>query len=306
MVDPALMPINPVPPPLVLEKILLNNTPATNRAEIKIAYGYRNLELDYSAPSFNSPERIRFRHQLVGLDQDWVDAGKARSVSYPRLAPGSYVFRFTACNSDGVWNEKSVSIAFQITPAYWQTAWFRGLAVFVFSGLVAVGVRYRYIQTMRRKLRSLEQAHAIERERMRIARDIHDDLGARLTQMAFLSEITSNELGSNSKAGERLEKIATGSRQAIRSLEEIVWAVTPPEGYAAGLFRLPEPLCQRILSRHGNSLPPGFALDDSGHSAFLRSAPSSVSGLQRDAEQHPQTRSGNRGLAADETHGITT
>ena len=258
MVDPALLPINPVPPPLVLEKILLNNTPVTNRAEIKIAYGYRNLELDYSAPSFNSPERIRFRHQLVGLDQDWVDAGTARSVSYPRLAPGPYVFRFTACNSDGVWNEKPVSIAFQITPAYWQTAWFRGLAVFVFSGLVAVGVRYRYVQTMRRKLRSLEQAHAIERERMRIARDIHDDLGARLTQMAFLSEITSNELGSNSKAGERLEKIATGSRQAIRSLEEIVWAVNPRKDtlpdfldflshYANEFFRATEIRCRQDL-----------------------------------------------------------
>ncbi len=227
MVDPAALPINPVPPPLVLENILLNDAPLTNRAGIKIAYGYRTLEFQYSAPSFSSPERIRFRHQLVGLDPDWVDAGNTRSVSYPRLAPGSYVFRFTACNSDGVWNEQPVSVAFVVTPAYWQTAWFKVLVMLTFASLVASGVRYRYKLTMRRKMRALEQAHAIEQERLRIARDIHDDLGARLTQMALLSEMSAGEIGRTTSAGERLEKIATGSRQAIRSLEEIVWAVNP-------------------------------------------------------------------------------
>jgi signal transduction histidine kinase len=93
--------------------------------------------------------------------------------------------------------------------------------------MVAALVRHRYARRMQRKLQKLAQAHAIEQERMRIARDIHDDLGARLTQMAFLSEMTAGEIGGHGQASERLEKIATGSRQAIRSLEEIVWAINP-------------------------------------------------------------------------------
>ena len=257
-VDPAALPTNPVPPPLVLEKIQIDDAPLTNRANITIAYGYRNLEFQYSAPSFSSPERIRFRHQLVGLDPDWVDAGSTRTVAYPRLAPGSYVFQFTAGNSSGVWNEKPVSVAFQVTPAYWQTAWFRVLALFAFASLVASGVRYRYKQKMRRKLRALEHAHAVEQERMRIARDIHDDLGARLTQMALLSEMSAGELGQGTPAGERLEKIAAGSRQAIRSLEEIVWAVNPRKDslsdfldflshYANEFFRGTEIRCRQDL-----------------------------------------------------------
>lgn len=227
VVDPAALPVNPVPPPLVLEKIQLDDAPLTNHARIKIAYGYRSLEFEYSAPSFSSPARIRFRHQLVGLDPDWVDAGTARTVAYPRLAPGRYVFRFTACNPSGVWNENPVAVAFQVTPAYWQTTWFRVLALLAFAGLVGSGVRQRYKQKMKRKLVALEQAHAIEQERMRIARDIHDDLGARLTQVALLSEMSAGEIGPGTPAGERLGKIAAGSRQAIRSLEEIVWAVNP-------------------------------------------------------------------------------
>lgn len=181
-----------------------------------------------------------------------------RVASYPRLAPGRYVFHLTACNADGAWNETTLSFPFEVTPAYWQTNWFRLTAWFTFGALVAGLVRFRYVQKMRRKLRRLEQARALEQERMRIARDIHDDLGARLTQMAFLSEMTAGELAQHTQAVEKLDKIATGSRQAIRSLEEIVWAVNPRKDslpdfmdylshYANEFFRLTEIRCRQDL-----------------------------------------------------------
>lgn len=225
-VNPALLKQNRYAPPLVLENVLVDGN-ATNRFGLELRYGYGELEFQYTATSFVASEQIRFRRQLVGLDSDWVEAGKSRSAVYPRLGPGRYVFRFTACSADGVWNEEPVSVAFVVTPAFWQTAWFRIIALLAFAGLVAVLVRYRYVQKMRRKLRKLEQARAVEQERMRIARDIHDDLGARLTQMAFLSEMAVGEIGGDHQASERLDKIAQGSRQAIRSLDEIVWAVNP-------------------------------------------------------------------------------
>lgn len=257
-VTPTSLNGDPHPPKLVLEKIQVDEVEVTSRSGLKIPSGYGELAFTYSAPSFSSPERIRFRHQLIGLDADWVEAGTTRTVSYPRLAPGSYVFRFTAGSADGVWNETPVTVAFEVLPAYWQTNWFRGLALLLFGLIVAGGVRYRYVLKMRRKLRKLEQAHAIEQERMRIARDIHDDLGARLTQMAFLSEMTVTEMGERSPAGERLTKIADGSRSAIRSLEEIVWAVNPQKDslphlldylshYANEFFRATDIRCRQDL-----------------------------------------------------------
>lgn len=226
-VDPTTFPADPLPPLPALEKILLDDHELTNRHELKFAYGYGKLDFQFTAPSFTAPEQIQFRHQLVGLDADWIEDGMTRRASYPRLAPGKYEFRCTARNRAGEWNQRIVSLPFEVTPAYWQTAWFRGACLLLFGSLVTVVVRYRYVQKMRRKVRMLEQARAVEQERMRIARDIHDDLGARLTQMAFLSEMAATDVGANAKAGERLVKLADSSRDAIRSLDEIVWAVNP-------------------------------------------------------------------------------
>ena len=227
VLNPAAIPTNSRPPMLVLEHVRLDGREVTNLHQLKLTYGYRKLDFEYTAPSFTAPDQIIFRRQLVGLDADWIEDGSLRFASYPRLAPGRYVFQFSARNQEGNWNEQPVSIPFEVIPAYWQTAWFRFAAWLTFGGLVAGLVRYRYVQKMRRKLRHLEQVRAVEQERMRIARDIHDDLGARLTQMAFLSEMVVGEIGENSKAGGRLEKLADSSREAIRSLDEIVWAVNP-------------------------------------------------------------------------------
>lgn len=227
VVNPAAISTNSRPPMLVLEHVRVDGREVTNLHELKLAYGYRKLDFEYTAPSFSAPEQIHFRRQLVGLDPDWIEDGTTRSASYPRLAPGRYLFQCSARTQDGNWSEQRVAIPFEVIPAYWQTAWFRVAAWVAFGGLVAGGVRYRYVQKMRRKLRRLEQARAVEQERMRIARDIHDDLGARLTHMAFLSDMVAGEIGATGKAGERLVKLADSSREAIRSLDEIVWAVNP-------------------------------------------------------------------------------
>lgn len=226
-VNPASIPSDPPPPIAVLEKVLLDDQEITNRHDLKFAYGYGKLDFHFTAPSFTAPEQVQFRHQLVGLDQVWIEDGTTRSASYPRLSPGHYEFRFTSRNREGTWSPRVVSLPFEVTPAYWQTTWFRTAALTFFGSLIAIAVRYRYVQKMRRKVRELEQARAVEQERMRIARDIHDDLGARLTQMAFLSDMVAGEIGEDGKAGERLAKLADSSREAIRSLDEIVWAVNP-------------------------------------------------------------------------------
>ncbi len=138
-VNPAAVPSAPRPPMPVLEKVLLDNQEVTNRQDLKFAYGYGTLDFQFTAPCFTSADQVHFRHQLVGLDADWIEVGATRIASYPRLPPGSYEFRFTARSREGTWNERPVSIRFVVTPAYWQTAWFRGTGLLVFGGLVAGG-----------------------------------------------------------------------------------------------------------------------------------------------------------------------
>ena len=119
------------------------------------------------------------------------------------------------------------SVGFVVTPFYWQTWWFRSAALLAFTLSVIAIVRYVSFRRLRRQLIALEQQAALQRERTRIAKDIHDDLGANLTQIAFLGELAHQDRDEPNKAAERVEKISSTARQAIKSLDEIVWAVNP-------------------------------------------------------------------------------
>ncbi len=222
----ALKPLNP--PPF--------NLGADSHAALRFSPNHRKLDFDFTALSFTSPEDVQFEYRLDGFDEDWVEAGTQRNASYPRLPPGQYRFDVRACDSDGVWSPNAASISFIVTPFYWQTWWFRSAVVLAFTLSIIAIVRYVSFRRLRRQLIILEQQAALQRERTRIAKDIHDDLGANLTQIAFLGELAQQDRGEPDKATERVEKISATARQAIKSLDEIVWAVNPRNDTLAHLM----------------------------------------------------------------------
>lgn len=260
LVDPASLSFNDRPPPLVLEQVAVDGVALANMAHVELSHDYRKLEFRYTALSFCAPERVRFRRQVVGFDSDWVEDRDARSASYPQLPPGQYTFRFTACNNDGIWNETPVAFAFTVKPALWQMWWFRLGALALFALAVALAARYAATVRMRRRLQRLEQAHAVERERARIARDLHDDLGARLTRMSYQTDLAAAELGERSPQAEDLRSVADQARQATRALDEAVWLIHPGKEslrhlveyigqYANEFFRHSSIHCRRDLPR---------------------------------------------------------
>ena len=198
--------------------------------------GHRSIKFEFAAFDFNAPENIQFRHQLTGVEDDWVEGGVARSVTYPRLDSGSYNFEITACNGDGDWNKTGAQIALEVAPFFWQTWWFRLAAVAAFTLSIIAIVRYVSFRRLRAQLRLLEQQALLQRERARIAKDIHDDLGANLTQIAFLGELAQQDRSEPDKVAVRLGKISGTARQAVKSLDEIVWAVNPRNDTLAHLM----------------------------------------------------------------------
>jgi signal transduction histidine kinase len=177
--------------------------------------------------SFAAPERVRFRYRLEGLDADWVEASAQRTASYNYIPPGNYRFRVIACNSDGVWNEAGASVTLTALPQLWQTWWFRGLAVLGLLGSVGGTVRLVEKRKLHRRLRHMEQERALERERARIARDLHDDLGSSLTRISLLSGLARADRDNPGQVEIHAEKISESAAQTVRALEEIVWAVRP-------------------------------------------------------------------------------
>ena len=128
--------------------------------------------------SFAVPDKTRFRYRIDGVDDDWVDAGTRRTAQYGNLPAKDYRFHVIARNNEGVWNESGASVAFTVQPFFYETWWFLTLAGAGIVGVVAVTVRRLATRKYRLKLAQLQQQHAIERDRARIAKDIHDDIGA--------------------------------------------------------------------------------------------------------------------------------
>ena len=233
---------NMVPPPVWIEEILVDGEPGeikpsparlANKQSIirrvEVQPGRRQLDVQFTGLSFTSPERVQFKYRLEGGGEtDWINGGTRRRVTYSFLPPGEYVFRVIACNSDGLWNETGDALTIVVLPFFWQTVWFKiGLVV---MGFVAVGsIAFRVSrQRMRHKLERVARESELERERARIAQDIHDDLGASLTRIGMLSQSAAGNLSHNPpRAAVNLNQIYTTARELTRAMDEIVWAVNP-------------------------------------------------------------------------------
>lgn len=230
---------NSVMPPVIIERvemdgISLESKPASQR--LHLPPGHRKMEFSFTAPSFIESEKVRFRYWLEGWDDDWVEAEGNRSASYSRLPAGRYSFHVSAGNSDDVWNETGTQFAFEVAPFVWQTWWFRLAAISVFSmGIFAVA-RYVSVKRLQHKLQRLEEENVLQGERARIAQDIHDDIGARMTQISLLTELTQQHLAYPELVRDHVTQIAAMSRQGIKSLDEIVWAVNPRNDTLADLL----------------------------------------------------------------------
>src|SRR5208283_3971448 len=185
---------------------------------------------------FPAPREVQFKYRLEGHETAWTEAGDTRVAYYNKLPPGNYRFHAIACNEDGVWNETGDALDVTVQPQFWQTWWFRTAVILCLVGIVVAVVRYLSTQKLRRRLQLLEQQEALEKERSRIARDLHDQLGANLTQVALLGEMAETDKNSPAEIASHAQQISQTARETTRALDEIVWAVNPSNDTLDGLI----------------------------------------------------------------------
>jgi hypothetical protein len=205
MIDPKLARSAGDPPPVLVEQVKANGQvvfgddlessapqrsklPRSDFAPYRLPPGTaRAIEIFYTANTFADPGRIRFKYRLEGYDRDWLwDEQNRRTVSYANLKPGRYTFRVTACDSHGCWNEQGAQFAFYIEPFFWQT-WPFYIAIAALALATAMGLHHQRVARVRRVER-LEQERSLADERARIARDLHDDLGASLSALSLFEK----------------------------------------------------------------------------------------------------------------------
>jgi ligand-binding sensor domain-containing protein/signal transduction histidine kinase len=215
-------------PPLMEEILVDGVLQVPDAAEtLRAKSTARSFEFHFTSPTLQAPERLRFRYRLLGWDSDWVDAGQRRVAYYSHLPVGQYEFQVRAGGPDGVWQEARQGLSLEVVPRIWERRWVQVVAVLALLAAVAASVWTAGRARMRRRLVAVERQRALEQERSRIARDMHDEIGARLTQISLLSAMAGSSAGEEAEVRTQTSKISTMARDLTWSLDEIVWAVRP-------------------------------------------------------------------------------
>jgi ligand-binding sensor domain-containing protein len=179
---------------------------------VRISAGAQRITVTFAGLSLAAPERVRYRYRLDGFDRGWSEPVTARQAVYTNLAPGPYVFRVTASNSDGVWHGGEASLRFDVAPAWWQTAWFRlsAIALALFAGWTLY--RLRLMQVARRLHLRFEERLA---ERTRIAQELHDTLLQGFVSASLQLHVAADRVPDDSPAKAPLGRVLELMRRVI-------------------------------------------------------------------------------------------
>jgi signal transduction histidine kinase len=229
-------------PRLVLEEVLVDGVEAhgframsarpqagdagaATHQSLKLPPGKHSLDIHYTSPSFQESGPVQFRYKLEGLDLHWIEAGSSRAAQYRYMPPGQYTFNLMALRPNG--DSSQLALNLFVTPHFWQRGWVIGSAALGLMFAIAGGARFVENRRMKRRMLRLEQEHALERERARIAQDLHDEMGAKLCRISFLSEHVNRLEAGSPEIKPQVAAIADDSRQLLNSLDEMVWVVNP-------------------------------------------------------------------------------
>jgi ligand-binding sensor domain-containing protein/signal transduction histidine kinase len=248
-IDPAHAPENRVPPPVVIEKVLVDDQVrgrdqelTVQDQELTVQPGANRLEFQYAGLSFVAPQKVQYRYQLQGFDHGWIEAGSRRAAFYTNLPPGSYRFQVMAANNDGVWNTSGASFALRLLPHFYQTWWF-------YSALALAGLLLGYLVYRWRVLQVEAQWGAVLAERGRLAREIHDTLAQGFVGISVQLELVARLLTSSREAAlQQLDQARALVRASLAEARTSIWDL---RSESAGAEDLPARLrqsCNRIAS----------------------------------------------------------
>ena len=205
---------------VAIETVSADGVPVIGRLTIpprkqRIAFSFTGLSLA-------TPERVQFQYRLDDFDRDWSLPTSTRQAVYTNLAPGDYRFRVKASNGDGVWNGGEAAVSLSIAPAFWQTAWFRALAVLI-VGVAAWAAYQLQLHRVRRQLNvRFEERLA---ERTRIAQELHDTLLQGFLSASMQLHVVADRLPAESPARSSLKqvqdlmtRVIEEGRNAVRGL----------------------------------------------------------------------------------------
>ncbi|MGH1363738.1 MAG: two-component regulator propeller domain-containing protein [Calditrichia bacterium] len=181
--------------------------------ELSLSYQHKVFSFEFAGLDYTSPSQNQYAYKMEGFDDTWIPAGKRRFATYTNLDPGEYIFRVRTSNNARSWSDNGKSLKITIEPPYWETWWFRLIVVLTAVVIPLLIYRNRVMNLL-----------ALERLRVRIASDLHDDIGGTLNAIVMQSELLKSGLQAD-KIPERVDKIGIMGREATRMLSDVVWSI---------------------------------------------------------------------------------
>lgn len=235
VVDPAKAIARPVPPNSEVTRVLADGRPL-NRSDRSLPPDTDHLTFEFAAYSYLAPAQNRYRYRLDGYDDDWIDSGTRNFTTYTNLDPGEYSFQVQAASGPGAWGEPSPAISFTIAPPPWQTLPFRLAAAAVLVGLLALAYRSR-----------VQHLLEMQRLRLQIAADLHDDVGSNLSSIALLSQMLGGRETLDGLERRQLRRIRAAAEETVDALRHIIWLVDPKHDDLAALLRKMRTVAANLL-----------------------------------------------------------
>jgi signal transduction histidine kinase len=202
---------------------------------------------------------------------------RSETVTYENLPVGDY--RLVVCTASvyGLAQGGESAMTFQVVLPFYRQGWFQGACLLFVGGLLAGSVRYAVWRRLQRKIQHLDFQNLMEKERSRIAQDIHDDLGTRLTRISLISEAVRRDAQNSPQLTPGLDEIRSTVMEMTRALDEIVWAVDPQQDSLESLVSYLVCFAQDLLGMAGVKcrlsfpvkLPPWVLFPDVRHNLFL-------------------------------------
>lgn len=205
-----------VPPRVFVTGVNVSGTPRDPAEPLSLRSDERTVGFEFTAPSYRAGETMRFQWRLSGSSDEWTPPSTARAITFAGLAPGRYGFEVRAIDGEGLLSAPE-SFEFRIRPPVWKRGWFAALLAILTAAAAAALHRVRVARLLE-----------LERVRTRIATDLHDDIGASLSQIAVLSQYASRQAARGaSEARVSLDRITELSGGVVDAMSDVVWSINP-------------------------------------------------------------------------------
>ena len=239
-------------PQLMISMIKAGKDTVFENAGVSLSYKQNNLSFYFAATSFLDEKQTQYSYQLQGGNNDqWSEPSNNSNVSFIDLHPGNYTLNVKANFPADRYPQQTIQYKFSILPPWWQTWWFRSIAGLLVIGLFIIVFRFYVRRKLEKQMVVLEKQRAIEKERTRIATDMHDDLGAGLSRIKFLSETIGIKKQQQEPIEEDIDKIREYSHEMIDKMGEIVWALNEKNDTLSDLLSYTRAYTVEYLSQYG-------------------------------------------------------